>query len=601
MKLRALGLGSIAALLLSASPAAAYDGFDVQNLHPNASQRLNGFGVGSAQIQAARQWELGLMLHYADDLLGIYDGDEQKNALVHDQLVTNVLFSVGIADRLEIGFDVPMILRQTGDNVPNLDFNGHDAGVGIADPRIIPKLQLFNGDTSESPGGVSLALEVGVFLPLGNVDTLQGEDLRVHPRLLFDVAFAEQFRLMFNAGYMVRTGSGEIANLQVDDVITYGAGIDIALGAEKAGHLLLEFEGAVSALADSIDREELPIEARIGGRYIADRVHVGGGFGMGLLRGFGAPDWRFMLEIGVSSVGCDDCDEDGVLNANDLCPADAEDHDDFEDTDGCPDPDNDGDGILDFNDTCPLQAEDNDGFEDADGCPDIDNDGDRIDDEDDDCPDIAEDIDGFEDMDGCPDLDNDGDGVLDIDDDCPDSPEDFDGFEDADGCPESDNDRDGMLDADDACPELPEDYDGFEDDDGCPEEGEGLVSLQCDRIEIAENVYFETSSAEIEARSFELLNQVATVLRSANQIRRVRVEGHTDDRGSDDSNLTLSQERAESVRTYLENQGVRTSVDAVGFGETRPIADNDSRSGRAQNRRVEFHIVEQDTVCAEGE
>ena len=98
-----------------------------------------------------------------------------------------------------------------------------------------------------------------------------------------------------------------------------------------------------------------------------------------------------------------DADNDGVPDATDKCPKEAEDKDGFQDDDGCPDPDNDKDGVPDATDKCPTEAEDKDGFQDDDGCPDPDNDADGIPDAADKCPDKAETKNGFEDTDGCPD------------------------------------------------------------------------------------------------------------------------------------------------------------------------------------------------------
>jgi hypothetical protein len=137
-----------------------------------------------------------------------------------------------------------------------------------------------------------------------------------------------------------------------------------------------------------------------------------------------------------------DGDNDGLYDYQDKCPTQAEDKDGFEDTDGCPDPDNDGDGMVDGSDTCPLEKEDVNGFEDADGCPDeakksADDDGDGVGNSADVCRTTAEDKDGFQDADGCPDPDNDNDGLLDTADPCRDEPEDKNGFEDDDGCPDA--------------------------------------------------------------------------------------------------------------------------------------------------------------------
>ncbi|MEE8410021.1 MAG: OmpA family protein, partial [Myxococcota bacterium] len=194
--------------------------------------------------------------------------------------------------------------------------------------------------------------------------------------------------------------------------------------------------------------------------------------------------------------------------------------------------------------------------------------------------------------DGCPDPDNDQDGVLDAVDACPLEAEDKDGFMDDDGCPELDNDGDGIADIHDKCPNEAEVINGIDDDDGCPDEGAQLVRLTSDKIEIKEKVYFDTSSAVIQSRSHNLLNQVATLLENHADLN-IRIEGHTDDTGPDAFNLKLSQRRAESVRQYLTERGVAGErLEAVGFGEERSIASNRSRAGREMNRRVEFVIIE---------
>jgi outer membrane protein OmpA-like peptidoglycan-associated protein len=119
------------------------------------------------------------------------------------------------------------------------------------------------------------------------------------------------------------------------------------------------------------------------------------------------------------------------------------------------------------------------------------------------------------------------------------------------------------------------------------------TKLSAERIEILEKVFFETGSDVIKSESFELLTEVATVLIANPQIKKVRVAGHTDSKGKDDFNKELSQQRADSVRTWLVEHDVPAErLEAVGYGETEPIASNGSRKGRAQNRRVEFVIVD---------
>jgi outer membrane protein OmpA-like peptidoglycan-associated protein len=250
--------------------------------------------------------------------------------------------------------------------------------------------------------------------------------------------------------------------------------------------------------------------------------------------------------------------------------------------------DTDGDGILDPDDKCPKVPEDADGFEDGDGCPDEDNDEDGLADNVDKCPNEPEDTDGFEDDDGCPDPDNDGDGLADSVDNCPDQAEDADGFEDDDGCPDCDNDGDGVPECPqvvDLCPNKP-----AKTKDGCPDYK--LVKVTDKKIELKQTVYFDTARTTIKRRSFALLNEVARVLTDNPKIE-VRIEGHTDSRGSDSYNLKLSDGRAASVRSYLIDRGISADrMESKGYGERVPIADNRTRVGRGQNRRVEFVITD---------
>ena len=122
------------------------------------------------------------------------------------------------------------------------------------------------------------------------------------------------------------------------------------------------------------------------------------------------------------------------------------------------------------------------------------------------------------------------------------------------------------------------------------DDGNGLTR---EKIELNETVYFDTSSAIIQTRSYPLLDEVVSTLLAHPEIQ-VRVEGHTCWLGPAEINRALSQARAESVRAYLINKQVDAErLEAIGFGEDRPIADNKTKEGREENRRVEF-IVKQD-------
>ncbi|MCU0690816.1 MAG: OmpA family protein [Polyangiaceae bacterium] len=189
--------------------------------------------------------------------------------------------------------------------------------------------------------------------------------------------------------------------------------------------------------------------------------------------------------------------------------------------------------------------------------------------------------------------DRDHDGISDDQDRCPDKPEDRDRFEDYDGCPEDDDDSDGIPDATDECPDEKETINGFEDNDGCPDEGPAKVIVEEGEIRILETIKFEKESSTIDRESYSILDQVALTMKANKQIKRVRVEGHTDDTGTREYNLQLSRERAASVRKYLVNKGVdKGRLSSEGFGPDRPRKKGTGNAARAENRRVEF-IVEQ--------
>ena len=268
--------------------------------------------------------------------------------------------------------------------------------------------------------------------------------------------------------------------------------------------------------------------------------------------------------------------------------------------------------MLDFEDKCPLEA----GPVEEQGCPIVDKDKDGILDDVDSCPEIAEDKDGFQDEDGCPEPDNDQDKILDKDDKCPNEKEDMDGWEDEDGCPELDNDKDGIPDDKDKCPNKAETYNGNKDEDGCPD-GKQTVVITKTEIRINEKVYFASGQAKIQKRSFKLLNTVAVVLKQNPQVTKLRIEGHTDDVGKDESNLKLSKARAAAVRDYLIKKGVGDArLESEGYGETRPIckdipeltktkrATRKNRKAikkcRADNRRVGFYILEVNGKAVQG-
>ncbi len=285
-----------------------------------------------------------------------------------------------------------------------------------------------------------------------------------------------------------------------------------------------------------------------------------------------------------------DADMDGVSDKKDKCastPAGV-----AVDASGCP-VDGDKDGVADYLDDCPAVA----GVSSLKGCPDGDKDG--IADKDDRCPDVF----GPSDTRGCPDTD--GDGVVDIDDKCSATASKY--KVDATGCP-VDTDKDGVFNEDDRCPTIagqlvfqgcPDtDKDGVSDfDDRCPTVVGTISNKGCPEItkedqvkitSIASKIYFETGKATLKKESYAQLDALVLILQKYEGAILV-IEGHTDNVGEDAYNMTLSQERTDAVKAYLMSKGIMESrLVAYGYGETKPVDDNNKSAGRAKNRRVEL-------------
>ena len=123
------------------------------------------------------------------------------------------------------------------------------------------------------------------------------------------------------------------------------------------------------------------------------------------------------------------------------------------------------------------------------------------------------------------------------------------------------------------------------------------VEVTQDQIVIREKIQFETNKAVIKPESFGLVDEITAAVRDTPQIKKLSIEGHTDDVGADKYNQKLSEQRAGAVKTYLVEHGIDASrLVAKGWGEAKPIGDNKTEEGREQNRRVEFIITEQEEI-----
>ena len=619
-------------------------GMDLHMFRPAIDSRGH-MTVNGTDVMPENEFSFGLVLDAGFNLLqfdgGINDdgsgtGSRRTDHIVDQMFTGTLMVNFGLLNHAVIGVQVPIqAVNGSAVSVPNFYSFPTLQGGGvlirglsyqpIGDLAVHGKVRILRPERDV----LGLAVVLRVMFPTGNSRRFAGEpgvsfwpsviaELRTSP----DEDFHNTSRVRFSVEAGVRAGlgtratfpiygrtsvdaSGEVStlddpgtNLRYGPLLTFGAGASFRIA--RPMDIVIEANGT-QILTEFGTPGAFSLEALLGLKLFVQEhsfLMFGGGVGIPTNsegRGFQAAQFRGVLSF-VYEPPVGDRDGDGIMDDIDACPDDPEDFDDFEDEDGCPELDNDRDGIVDELDDCPLIPEDQDGDQDTDGCPegnDSDRDGDGIPDTEDACPDDPEDIDRFEDEDGCPDPDNDQDGIPDTDDMCPNEAEDIDAFEDEDGCPDLDNDNDRILDVDDQCPEEPENYNGNEDEDGCPDEG--MITFEGNSMVVLEKIYFETNSAQIQERSFAILDAIAATLNGNPQIRLIEVQGHADERGSDSHNLRLTQDRAASVVEALAQRGVdRSRLRSAGYGELCPVNPASNRRAWEENRRVEFKIVETD-------
>jgi len=586
---------AVAAIWLGPGVARAQRGVDAELFHP----ALDSYGIFTVErAQTSHPWDFGFkfFFNYAHNPLRLALYDEasmmpQRVTILDRQIVLDFGAHLGLTSWLELVIDVPFssqaygaaygtygaasdpMIARTGfyaadpyTNVPPPDASPLDTRIGF-------KARLFR------KGLFGMALAAVATLPFGDDSAFLGSTgFTFRPTLIADFTRGP-LTIALNLGAVVRAETIVLdphdvaagvaqprALIDVGDELTWSAGFAyrfvrwVGVAAELFGLVPL-----VHAAADAPKDYTLDV---LGGLQLfpGKEITLAVGAGAGVLDSQRHDDFRVFTGLSWApvfgqrgAVGGLDTDGDGIPDSVDQCPNEPEDKDGFEDDDGCPDPDNDQDGVPDRKDRCPNEPEDRDGFQDDDGCPES---------------------------------DNDGDGIPDAQDKCPNDPEDRDGFQDDDGCPDADNDGDGIPDLADKCPNEPETINGVDDDDGCPDTGGVVVTGT--KIELPEQVQFEAGKATLIARSEKLLDQIADRIKASPNVKRIRIEGHTDDQGPPKKNQALSQARAEAVRDYLIKRGIEAErLQAVGYGGVRPLDPRKTAGARAKNRRVEFIIVEQ--------
>jgi OmpA-OmpF porin, OOP family len=555
--------------LLPCTARAQSAGFAINRFDP-AERGSDWFSADSLDLRGHGRVMLGATGDFGEKPLVLYnrDGDELKS-IIEQQLFVHVGGSLVLLDRLRIGVNLPILAYQAGEGgtVQGVRFEAA-TGAAVGDLRLGADVRLLG--TYRSP--VSLAAGVAVFAPTGKQEAFVSDGkVRVLPRLLLggdigNLVYAAKLGVLYRANDAGFNGSPTGTEAVVSAALGYRSDDGkLVLGPELFGSTVVTSGKAF------FSKLETPFELLFGAHYkVTDDVRLGAGFGPGLTRGFGAPQFRGLLSLEwapepkqeplvLPPAPPKDRDKDGILDRDDACPDVPGVEQEDPKKNGCPLPgDRDRDGILDKDDACPDE------------------------------PGVASDD---PEKNGCPKRDADKDGIFDDEDACVNEP----GIRTTDpltnGCPPpKDTDKDGIIDPEDACPETPGPKDPDPKKNGCP-----AARIEQGQIKILERVEFENNSAKIRSESDRILNAVLALMTEHTEFTKLSVEGHTDNRGGTNHNLDLSRRRAASVMKWLTDHGVaKERLSSKGLGLTKPIDSNDTDAGRQNNRRVEFHILEKD-------
>jgi OmpA-OmpF porin, OOP family len=499
------------------------------------------------------------------------DAPGSSGGVVDNQLSLYATVGAHLFDRFIVSATLPVTpwqsgqnpLYRAGDAATGLRTTTVDAeGPSVSDLRLDLRGQIFRTEDRRFAFGAGAHF----FLPTGTTGNFGGDGAVAGGLMVSAEYNLPVISFVANTGIIFRpdrTINGPAdpnnvgkAGLGVGAEWRYGVGAFIPfsggkfrLGATVFGQTGVQSNDTTGKT--SFTKRNSPLEWMVEARLrfgSADRMWAGLSGGTLILPGYGAPDFRGTMNIGVEiPLSGSGVDADPKQKVREQWKREKTTLD------------TDGDGIPDDQDACPTEAEDGKGDA-TDGCPYVE-------------------------------PDRDGDGILDSKDKCPDVPEDKDGIDDEDGCPEDDADKDGILDVEDACPKEPGSKSAEKAKNGCPQ----FISREGDQIRIFQQVNFATGSDKILPNSFPMLQEIANLLKSQTSIKLLAIEGHTDNRGNAGMNKTLSQKRADSVMRWLTEHAIdKGRLEAHGYGLEKPIDDNKTDAGRAKNRRVEFKILKEE-------
>jgi outer membrane protein OmpA-like peptidoglycan-associated protein len=558
----AVGLSSLAMVRVAGAQSREAE-FSLNRFEPS-ERGSDWFAAESLDFRGTPRFALGAMVDYARNPLVLYDTNGEKlRPLISDQLFLHAGGSLVLSNRVRLALNMPVGLVLRGDGgALDTTVVVADEGPALGDLRAAVDVRL----AGQYRDPLTVAAGVRAWLPTGSEAAYAGDgSIRIGPRVML-AGEVDAFAYAAQLGYTYRANDDAFAGAARGQELNFSvaAGVralggDLLLGPELLGSTVVSESDAL------FGRRTTALELIFAGHGMLSRsLRMGIGAGPGLTRGVGTPEIRGLLSLEwmseLKQPKPTDRDGDGVFGDKDACPGMYGEPSDDPATNGCWPPMGPREVSAAAKDACAEQR----GL----------------------LPDDPE-------LQKCPDAD--GDRITDASDACPSEPGPPSEEPKTNGCPAGDGDGDGVLDSEDACPNSAGPNNADPKKRGCP-----VARVESGQIRIREQVQFAYNSARILAESDAVLSAVQKILKDNPKIRRLRVQGHTDNRGAARFNKRLSQRRAEAAADWLARHGVpRARLAAEGFGEERPLETNDTAEGRAVNRRVEFHI--EDAPGADGD
>ncbi len=546
-------------------------------------------------LRAPNKYTFGkAMLHYANDPVVYVRNDGERTELVSGiwQLDAMVGHTRG---PVRFGLQLPVYLRSMGEAA------GGETGIG--DLAFDVKLTAL--DRTVKP--VGLAFAGRVFVPTATVDAPLGNaNLGWEVEAIVDKELTPKWLLAANVGTR-GVPTVELENLTWDDQVFLRGGLGYTVTPDRLGFSMdVASQFNYNDFSNPAGR---PVEGLLGvWNRLTPNLMLRGGVGTGLNSGLGAPKYRVMLGLGWEPALIEDRDGDGLMDPVDDCPDTPEDLDSYMDDDGCPEAtlvtvrvvDDEGMEILDGSWTQDgASGRSGESLELEEGKYEFSASADGFGDQS-----VSRSVPAGEPTEVRIEL-----GVV------PGSlvvtAVDEEGNAIPDATWTNKKLSPGASKIGEAVDANPGDYTvtvtapGFRQNSmqGTVKAEEltelqvvlvpAKVEIQAERIDIQDSVYFEVNKDIIKSESYELLDEVAETLVAHPELTLIRIEGHTDNRGAADFNKDLSQRRAEAVRTYLISKGVEAErLEAVGYGEEKPLKKGNNEAAWSQNRRVDFFVAE---------